>query len=73
MEQRGRLRIRAFRLRDLVFLRAAKELQEELTPKARTELYEAILTAPPRGHRVRAIEGRSRGLPPGRREPVERA
>ena len=46
LEWRGRLRIRAFRLQDLIFLRAAKELQEELTPKARTELYEAILTAP---------------------------
>jgi uncharacterized protein (DUF433 family) len=38
----GGLRIRKFRLGDLVFLHAQRELKAELTPKGRAELYEAL-------------------------------
>jgi uncharacterized protein (DUF433 family) len=46
LEQRGKSRIRAFGLSDLVFLTTAKALQDELTPKAREDLYEAMVAAP---------------------------
>lgn len=48
VRRRG-VRVRQFRLGDLVFLYADRELRAELTPKGRAELYEALVKLPRHG------------------------
>src|SRR3954469_17715423 len=47
--RRGGVRVRQFRLGDLVFLYADRELRAELTPHGRAELYEALVKLPRHG------------------------
>ena len=49
MIQRGGRRIRAFALRDLVFLCALDDLKQDLTAKKQTEIYHALMRVPPHG------------------------
>ena len=48
---RRRIRARHFKWRDLFYLYAVRALRDELTPKARTECYEALQRRAPMEHR----------------------
>jgi uncharacterized protein (DUF433 family) len=60
VERVGGLRVRKFSLRDLVFLHAQRELKNELTPRGRARLYEALAKLPAHSTRSEVAFGEFR-------------